>query len=208
MPKAVDHDERQRELAEAVWRIIARSGVGEVTVREVAREAGWSAGTLAHYFRNKDDLLLFAFQMIWEREAERHTAGARSAHGLEALKAAVSANLCLDEESRLWTRVWTNFIARVASQPSFSEHHLACEVDWRAGMRALLADAKQLGELGPDVDVALEAEMLAAFINGLAIQSDLEPETFTPERQRELLDGYFERFRPAHPSTAEHPAKG
>ena len=59
MPKIVDHEVRRRELAEAVWRVIVRDGVGDVSIRSVAAEAGWSSGALRHYFSTRAELLAF-----------------------------------------------------------------------------------------------------------------------------------------------------
>ncbi|MGB3635817.1 MAG: TetR family transcriptional regulator, partial [Rubrobacteraceae bacterium] len=67
MPKIVDHEERRRELAEAVWRVILRDGVEGVSVRNVAAEAGWSTGALRHYVGTKEDLLASATQLLDER---------------------------------------------------------------------------------------------------------------------------------------------
>ena len=63
MPKIVDHDQRRRELAQAAWNVIADSGIDGATTREIAREAGYSTGVLAHYFERKDDILLEALHM-------------------------------------------------------------------------------------------------------------------------------------------------
>ena len=50
MPRVVDHAVRRQELAEALWRVVRRDGVHEVSVRTVADEAGTSPGALRHYF--------------------------------------------------------------------------------------------------------------------------------------------------------------
>ena len=42
MPKFVDVAERRAQLAAAAARIIGRAGIGAVTLREVAAEAGWT----------------------------------------------------------------------------------------------------------------------------------------------------------------------
>ena len=42
MPKRVDHDERRRQIVRALWRITERGGLGAVSFREVAAEAGVS----------------------------------------------------------------------------------------------------------------------------------------------------------------------
>ena len=71
MPKVVDHAERRRELAGAVWRVIAHDGVAGVSMRTVAAESGWSSGALRHYFATRDELLAFACEQVIERVTER-----------------------------------------------------------------------------------------------------------------------------------------
>lgn len=71
MPKIVDHEVRRRELAEAVWRVIVRDGVGDVSIRSVAAEAGWSSGALRHYFSTRAELLAFACERVIEEVSTR-----------------------------------------------------------------------------------------------------------------------------------------
>jgi AcrR family transcriptional regulator len=70
MPKLVDHEQRRRELGEAVWRVIRRDGVEAASVRKVAQEAGWSAGALRHYFSTQSELLHELLPLDKERRAE------------------------------------------------------------------------------------------------------------------------------------------
>ncbi|WP_433701635.1 TetR/AcrR family transcriptional regulator [Nocardiopsis sp. CA-288880] len=71
MPKIVDHEQRRRELAEALWRVIAASGPAAVSIRSVAAEAGWSPGALRHYFQTREELLVFAMNLSEDRATER-----------------------------------------------------------------------------------------------------------------------------------------
>ena len=71
MPKIVDHDARRAELAAAVWRLASREGIDAVTMRGVAAEAGWSTGAVAHYFADKEELVLFAFETVADRVGRR-----------------------------------------------------------------------------------------------------------------------------------------
>ena len=57
MPKIVDHDARRVDLARAAAAVARRDGIDEVTVRNVASQAGVSAGALRHYFPRQADLL-------------------------------------------------------------------------------------------------------------------------------------------------------
>jgi AcrR family transcriptional regulator len=78
----VDHEKRRRELAGAVWRVIVRDGVADVSIRSVAAESGWSSGALRHYFATRAELLAFACEEVIAQATERvralpPTAGAR-----------------------------------------------------------------------------------------------------------------------------------
>ena len=79
MPKVVDHELRRRELAGAVWRVIVREGVADVSIRSVAAEAGWSSGALRHYFATRAELLAFACERVIEQVTERITGAGRPA---------------------------------------------------------------------------------------------------------------------------------
>jgi AcrR family transcriptional regulator len=67
MPKLVDPDQRRSELALAVWTVIRRDGLQRASVRNVAREAGLSMGSLRHYFGSQSELLCFAMQLVGDR---------------------------------------------------------------------------------------------------------------------------------------------
>ncbi|MGK5643087.1 TetR/AcrR family transcriptional regulator, partial [Streptomyces sp. URMC 126] len=64
MPKRVDHEERRRLIAEALWRIASSRGLEGASLRDVAAEAGISLGQLQHYFAGKDEMLVFALEHI------------------------------------------------------------------------------------------------------------------------------------------------
>ena len=72
MPRVVDVEQRRTELAAAVARVIARSGIEGATMRQVAAEAGWTTGTLVHYFTDKRELLQFTLgESLDRRRAQR-----------------------------------------------------------------------------------------------------------------------------------------
>jgi AcrR family transcriptional regulator len=84
VPKVVDHELRRRELAGAVWRVIVRDGVADVSIRSVAAEAGWSSGALRHYFATRAELLAFACEQVVEQVGDR-IAGMRPATARDVL---------------------------------------------------------------------------------------------------------------------------
>src|SRR6201989_232501 len=112
MPKKVDHDERREELVLAAWRVIAANGIDEVTIREIARESGYSSGVLAHYFENKDDLLAHALRLSHKQIFSRYEKEVETPIQADALRAVLFDNLPLEEQRDLETRIEMSFWAR------------------------------------------------------------------------------------------------
>jgi AcrR family transcriptional regulator len=97
MPKVVDHEQRRRELAQAVWRVIRRHGVERASVRVVAEEAGWSPGALRHYFATQSELLAFAMGLVVERIEGRIAALDHASDPRAAVEQVLHQLLPLDE---------------------------------------------------------------------------------------------------------------
>ena len=70
-PKQVRSRETVDAIVEAASRIIARDGVNALTMREVARVAGVTSGTLYHYFASASALLAVWEERSLARGAER-----------------------------------------------------------------------------------------------------------------------------------------
>jgi AcrR family transcriptional regulator len=71
VPKRVDHEERRRQIADALLRTAATRGLHATGMREVAAEAGVSLRLVQYYFGTKEELLLAAMQHLAVQFAER-----------------------------------------------------------------------------------------------------------------------------------------
>ena len=180
MPKVVDHDERRERIAEAAWRVIEREGPEGANLRRIAREAGYTTGVVTHYFRDKREVMAFAFGLVVERSTSR-MAGAAAEAGAEG---ALAQLLPLDEERRRETTVWL-----VLMGASLSDPELAAELRrrYRRAREATLPVFRAaLGETrGEDADDVAD-ELLAA-VDGITVDALTDPERFPPERQLTLL---------------------
>ena len=59
-PKKTDEPlELRQKIIDATIKILSSEGADALTIRRVCREADVSNGTFYHYFRNKDDLLMY-----------------------------------------------------------------------------------------------------------------------------------------------------
>jgi DNA-binding transcriptional regulator YbjK len=71
VPQQARGEERRERILRATLTVIGRSGIGAVTHRSVAEEAGVPLGSLTYWFGTKDDLLREALRRFVADEAER-----------------------------------------------------------------------------------------------------------------------------------------
>jgi AcrR family transcriptional regulator len=178
MPKVVDHAERREELAGALWRLVMREGIEAASVRRVAAEAGWSPGSLRHYFETRSELLAFAMELVVQRVTQRVVALGLAAEPRLLLHEV----LPLDAERRAEMQVWLAFTMQALVDPGLR----ALRERAHADLRALCRRAVDL--LGGSTDPDRDAEQIHALVDGLALHAVLDPAVTTPERQVELLD--------------------
>lgn len=189
MPKNVDHDERREELLAAVWQVIARDGLERATIRSIAKETGWSSGVLAHYFVDKDDILVSALRLAHERIEARWEEKLEGLSGLAALRELVLDNLPLDDERELETRFLMNYWSRSMRT---AEGNGGAPDAWRHGphlvdrLTSLVTEAQAAGELQTTDDPDDVAERLLALIDGLSLHALLDPRRITRKRQAAL----------------------
>ncbi|MER5932126.1 TetR/AcrR family transcriptional regulator [Streptomyces sp. NPDC002054] len=185
MPRVADHDERRLQVAAAVRRLIAAEGLTGVTVARTAAEAGISVGLVQHYFRNKDEMLLFTYGHVLERIEHRVTAliarsesiGTRIEH---IVLDALSESMPLDDERRQEWRVALAFTGRAADEPRLSEVKVAALNRTRALLVQALTNAKECGEVAPETDSAREAARIAAYAEGLTAHLYADPAGMPP----------------------------
>jgi TetR/AcrR family transcriptional repressor of bet genes len=176
VPKIVDHEQRREALAAAVWRLASRDGLDAVTIRGVSAEAGWSTGALHHYFSDKEELLLFAFQTVADRVGRRvATAREEAGEPLELARALLAIGLPLDDERRDETRVWFAFLGLALTRPPLARAQRLAYDAWRRLVADALRDARERGDIEEDVDVEREAAALVALVDGLAVQASFDP---------------------------------
>jgi AcrR family transcriptional regulator len=120
MPKVVDRDVRRRELAGAVWRVIARDGIADVSIRTVAAEAGWSSGALRHYFATRAELLAFACEQVIAQVTDRLT-GLEPAGDLRAaVRDALLETMPVDAGRRTESTIAFSFLALGLGDPELA----------------------------------------------------------------------------------------
>lgn len=73
MPKIVDHDLYRKQLLASCAALFAQHGYAGVTMKQVAKAAGVTTGTLYHYFPDKESLFAALVQEMNDRDLQRVT---------------------------------------------------------------------------------------------------------------------------------------
>jgi AcrR family transcriptional regulator len=68
IPNPDDRAERQAQILDATLRILAREGIGGVSIRAVSREAGVALGLVGYYYDDKTSLIRAALERIGEQD--------------------------------------------------------------------------------------------------------------------------------------------
>jgi AcrR family transcriptional regulator len=208
VPKYVDHEERRRQIADALLRVAAERGLHATGMREVAAEAGVSLRQVQYYFGTKEELMLFATQQLAARFSERGLAriGRLKEQGplrpRDVIAAIVAEGLPADDEMRIFHVVYTAYLALSLTDPALAISPLVGNSAAVIGvLAAQLRAAQAAGETPAGLDPDLEAFSLIALAGGLST-SVLAGHCAVEEAQA-VLDYHLDRLFPA-----ERPALG
>lgn len=190
--KPGDHDAKRTEIAEAACKAILRLGIANAGLADIAREMGYTTGVLRHYFEDKEDLLLFAKNMLFDRASARARQAAEGVTGTERLRIMVVDSLRLDAETVDRWRLLAIFSGRaIGDARLMAIQQRRNERFWRL-LEEELTQLQKAGYLSSRCDVALEARGIVAFGDGLADQVIMKPKAWTTAQLQTLISGYLD----------------
>ena len=207
MPKRVDHEERRRQIADALLRVAAERGLHATGMREVAAEAGVSLRLVQYYFGTKEELLLASMQHLAARFAARAVARFKEASesgGLanprDVISAILAEGLPIDDERRTFHVIYTAYLALSLTDPALAIAPLVKNSDAVINVvAAQLRAAQDAGDTPAHLDPEMEAFSLLAMSAGLAT-SILSGQSSAGQAQAVIdyhLDHLFPESRPA-----------
>lgn len=192
--KIVDHDKRREEMAEAAARVIAAEGIESLTTRRLAKELGCSLGVLAHYFPNKEEIVLAAFNWADQCIAERIAKAAKGRLALDQFKPLLLQVLPLNKQSDLEWRVRAHLNTYALTHKRLMKKH---REELRGGYQLtadLIRELQAVGQVRADIDPAETAATVVDIMTGLAMNLLVLP---FPERKKRVafIDSYWEVLR-------------
>jgi AcrR family transcriptional regulator len=192
MPKVVDAEQRLAEITDAAARLIARSGLDAVTMRDVAAEAGWTTGVVTHYFADKHELLLTTFRASLERRRANRPEPSTDPH--RRLLAILDGVLPLDDDRRRHWMVTVACCSQAVGDPEIADAQRDAYRQFVADVAGLVAAA---GISSTRRSETTAAELIA-LADGIAVQALFDPGAWPPRRQRAMLASLLaDRLPPA-----------
>jgi AcrR family transcriptional regulator len=187
MPKIVDHDLKRALLLTAATRAVARHGLDGASLRVVAREARCTTGTVLHYFRDRQALLVAALRSVNDAAARRMIETASEATTPRSrLEAVVTQALPLDRERTDEWRVWLTFWSSALGNRELARENAARLSDWHQLTEQLLAPLS--------AKPARDAAHLRALIDGAALTVVLAVDREQAKRARTQALGLIEHW--------------
>jgi AcrR family transcriptional regulator len=207
VPKRVDHEERRRQIADALLRAAAERGLHATGMREVAAEAGVSLRLVQYYFGTKEELLLFGMQHLAARFGERALTRIRrtketggQASPRDVIAAILAEALPADDERRTFAVLNAAYFALSLTDPALAIAPLVgnsnAVIDVIA---AQLRAPRAAGDTPACLDPGVEALGLLAMSHGLGV-SVLGGQSSAEQAQAVIdyhLDRLFPTSRPA-----------
>ncbi|CAM3774012.1 HTH-type transcriptional regulator BetI [compost metagenome] len=192
---AVSNNERKRqEVLEATWRAILRVGVENVTIREIAGELQATTGAVVHYFRTKDEVLLYALDHLITGMVEEVTECLEGVEGIARLECILHASLPLDEAGETAWRIWLAFLRTCVGNEKLGAEHQRRYAFMRSALVDELTRLQAQKAIRAGLDLKLEADAMVALADGLGVGRVIDPERFDPEQQRMLVKRHIAAF--------------
>jgi AcrR family transcriptional regulator len=184
---------RRSLIVEAARSVIAERGLFATTMRDIAREAGVSVGTLTYHFTGIGEIL----RDVLEGEMEQFYApiAARSnasPDGAAALQILIDGFFASGKRAVQHWRLWLDFWSLSAHDATYAAWQRNTYLRWSADVEATLRLGCAQGAFAiGDIDLAL-TDFLAMF-DGLAAQAYLPGSRMGPRQARTHLTNWVGR---------------
>ncbi len=195
MPKLVDHDARRTEIAQATWAAVQDVGIERLRLRDIADEVGFTTGVFAHYFRDKDSVLRYAFNLAYQHANDRILQSNEAvSSGLTRLRNALVALIPDKKRPESVAFVSMCFGIRNNSDPLLATDYKKKRNEYRRLLKSYLHDAINDGEILVDKSSDDVLDLVFAVLDGVCIAALLNPEGYSKARGTRIVETMIERL--------------
>jgi TetR/AcrR family transcriptional regulator, transcriptional repressor of bet genes len=163
-------DERRRTIAAAAHRTINEQGLHGVNLRDIATELGTTVGVIQYYFKSKDELLLYAKDVIIDEMLDRAREAGSGLKGFARLQLICESCLPFGTQAIEQWRVIVAFNGRAIGDVGLTTIQVVRYEKSQIFFRRELVALKRAGDIPKSVNAKLDALGLVSFIEGLGLQ--------------------------------------
>lgn len=179
---------RCASIQDAAMRVIARKGVDETTIQDIADEAGIAKATVYVYFRDREEVFARAADRAFEMLiAQLEPAFDAPGSFANRLRDVVTRQFRFFDENRALFRatlaLWQRGAGQKKKSPAFARYS--------ARLEAMFSDARESGELRGELDPRAVADVYRDCARGVILRRfelppSQKPKT-TPDEDAELV---------------------
>ncbi|MDC0362864.1 TetR family transcriptional regulator [Halioglobus sp.] len=194
MPKIVDHDARREKIVEIVAEMLGTIGVERTTIREIARQSGYSRGFIEHYFKDKEELTINTIRWLNERSLCRANEALCGLSGLTALQTFGEQMLPVTNEIRNEWKIRMQLWGIAAVSYEHRREQARRSEAAEKSIIEYLEQARQAGEIERPIELLPTAHSFLHQLYGLCCNATLRPGYFTRHRQVMAVEEMMTEF--------------
>ena len=184
---------RKSHLAEATLKCLKQHGFQGASIRKICAEAGVSVGLINHHYGGKDELVAEAYLTVTGRVMGLLQEAVSQAEPTPRarLSAFFQASFCRELLDPQLLEAWLAFWGAVKTAEAINQAHEHSYGEYRRMLAAVLAQLAA-EHRWPGFDAELAAIGLSALLDGLWLESGLNPNTFTPAQGVLLCEAWVD----------------
>lgn len=183
---------RRIEVSEAAWKVIVREGLDRTSMRAIARELDCTTGVVTHYFRDKQELILFALDQVTEKLKQAMGEVAEQPISINRLVEMLCAFLPLDDTRQKILKVWVAFLGYAVGRESLMLEHQTSAGELREVIIQELKALQSEKKVRQDIDTGVEANSLLALVNGIALDSLIQKSCLNSKQQKMIIQRHLQ----------------
>lgn len=199
MPPATLRQKRSLEtrqlILDTAYRVFADSGYGQTSVDAIIAEAGISKGAFYHHFDSKENLFNTLID-VRIRDCGEQMAGAVGSPGnlRDAVASLAEVGVQSLRDDPAWLRVYMEFWLQASRDLAARRIVAGSMRECRELIAGMLRAGQAAGLVRHDLDTDSAAAILNGVFDGVALQSEIDPDAVVLDQLVRPLADFIQRF--------------
>lgn len=176
--------------------ILAKKGYANLSVDDIAKEAGYSKGGLLHYFSSKDEIMVETISsLIRDLLDSLFNQREKDITPKEELRKKLIWTLREAVENKVRTKVILDFLAQASNDAVIRKIMIDYNNSILAGIHKLIEEGKEAGQFKKDTDAFFVSSIIISTLYGLSWRLSIDySQTEDNIADRFDLEGYVDRL--------------